>query len=550
MAANPSPMNNGPSAKRWAALETKRHPFTQAAEGCAEVTIPSVFLPIGERESMNHAKIVARTPWQNTGARGVNNLASKLLLTLLPPNEAFFDFKVTEQKLLDRLEKDEILADEVKRALQKMQFRVLDEIENEGMRNDVFEMLRHLIVTGNYALFIPDDGPIRGYDLSCYVAKRNRRGDLLEAILREGVDEQTADDAVKKIIETKYPDRKQSKEQQQDRQPIFLFTHWKRTTNGRFKVHQEVCGEVVEGSEGDYTVEEAPLLVLRFRKVEGEDYGRGLCEEHIGDLKALNSLSRSIVQAAAASAKVLFGVDPAATTDPDELAALENLGFFQGKEGDVWALRVDKQGDLQVAQAAVAGLKEELAFVFMLNSAIQRNGERVTAEEIRYMAGELEDALGGVYSLLSQDFQLPFVRRVMFRLQKRGELPVLPQKAIKPVVVTGLEAIGRGHDLQRTRALITDLTGLMQVDKTGEVARRVKLSPLLDNLVQGHGIKLSVIKSEKEVAEEREAEQNAMAQQAVTGAAINALGKGAEKAAVNMADAAIPPDGQPPTGGQ
>lgn len=544
--ATTSPINNGPSAKRWSALETKRNPFTQAAEACAKVTIPSVFLPIAERQG-SHEKTISKTPWQNVGARGVNNLASKLLLTLLPPNEAFFDYQLAYE-VRKRIANDEVMQDEIRRALQEMQMRVLDEIESEGMRNDAFEMLRHLIVTGNYALFVPDDGPIRGYDLACYVAKRNRRGDLLECILREGVDEQTADPAVKKIIEAKYPDR-QNPEQMQDREPVFLFTHWKRLSSNRFSVHQEVCGEIVEGSKGEYPAEEVPLLVLRFRKVEGEDYGRGLCEEHIGDLKSLNSLSRSIVQAAAASAKVLFGVDPAASTDPDELAALENLGFFQGKEGDVWALRVDKQADLQVANAAIQSLKDELAFVFMLNTAIQRNGERVTAEEIRYMAGELEDGLGGVYSLLSQDFQLPFVKRVMLRLQKRGELPPLPDKAIKPVIVTGLEAIGRGHDLQRTRALITDLTGLMSVDKSGEIAARVKLSDLLTNLVEGHGIKLSVIKSEKEVAEERAAAQQGMMQQAVAGAAINALGKGAEKAAMNAADAAIPPNATP-TGGQ
>ncbi|WP_416142518.1 portal protein [Escherichia coli] len=46
----------------------------------------------------------------------------------------------------------------------------------------------------------------------------------------------------------------------------------------------------------------------------------------------------------------------------------------------------------------------------MPNSAVQRTGERVTAEEIRYVASELEDTLGGVYSILSQELQLPLVR--------------------------------------------------------------------------------------------------------------------------------------------
>ena len=40
----------------------------------------------------------------------------------------------------------------------------------------------------------------------------------------------------------------------------------------------------------------------------------------------------------------------------------------------------------------------------MLQSSVQRDAERVTTEEIRYLAGELEDTLSGIYSILSQDF--------------------------------------------------------------------------------------------------------------------------------------------------
>ena len=50
-----------------------------------------------------------------------------------------------------------------------------------------------------------------------------------------------------------------------------------------------------------------------------------------------------------------------------------------------------------------------MSYAFLLNTAIQRDAERVTAQEIRYMAQQLETAMGGIYSLLSQEFQLPLV---------------------------------------------------------------------------------------------------------------------------------------------
>lgn len=65
------------------------------------------------------------------------------------------------------------------------------------------------------------------------------------------------------------------------------------------------------------------------------------------------------------------------------------------------------------------------------------------------MAGELEDALGGVYSILSQEYQLPYVMRVIDRLTKKKKLPALPEGIAKPTIVTGLEALGRGHDLTK-----------------------------------------------------------------------------------------------------
>ena len=90
-----------------------------------------------------------------------------------------------------------------------------------------------------------------------------------------------------------------------------------------------------------------------------------------------------------------------------------------------------------------------MSFAFLLNSAVQRNGERVTAEEIRYVAGELEDTLGGIYSLLSQELQLPLARRLVAQLSSGGQIPDIPSDLVDMEVITGVEAIGRGHDLNK-----------------------------------------------------------------------------------------------------
>ena len=113
-----------------------------------------------------------------------------------------------------------------------------------------------------------------------------------------------------------------------------------------------------------------------------------------------------------------------------------------------------------MAQETAQRITERLSFAFLLNSSVQRNAERVTAEEVRYMAQELETALGGVYSILSQEFQLPLVRLLLARLESDGKMPKMPKDSIKPQIVTGLEALGRGQDLTKLAQFLTYLQPL------------------------------------------------------------------------------------------
>ena len=70
------------------------------------------------------------------------------------------------------------------------------------------------------------------------------------------------------------------------------------------------------------------------------------------------------------------------------------------------------------------------------------------------MAQELEGTLGGIYSILSQEFQLPLVKRLIAFMTKEKRLPEFPEETVKPAIVTGLEALGRGHDFDKLMAFM------------------------------------------------------------------------------------------------
>jgi hypothetical protein len=121
-----------------------------------------------------------------------------------------------------------------------------------------------------------------------------------------------------------------------------------------------------------------------------------------------------------------------------------------------------------------------------LNTAVQRDAERVTAEEIRFMAHELDDALGGVYTLQSQEFQLPFVNARMWLMRMAGEMPRLPGDVVHPAILTGYDALGRQSDrakLTRYSATVAQGIGAEKVDTYivgGEFCRRLATADGID----------------------------------------------------------------------
>jgi hypothetical protein len=112
-------------------------------------------------------------------------------------------------------------------------------------------------------------------------------------------------------------------------------------------------------------------------------------------------------------------------------------------------LHADKHNDFKTVETAIARLEQRLSRAFLMTTSIQRDAERVTAEEIRLLAANLEEQLGGIYSLLSVEFQHPYIILLIKQLQRARKIAPWPNDMVTPSIVTGLEALGRGHDLQK-----------------------------------------------------------------------------------------------------
>ena len=419
-----------------------RRPYLDRAQEASKLTIPSLVPDDGHTSNSTF-----ETPWQSTGSRGVNNLAAKMLLALFPPNSPFFRMKVDEVTLA---ELEAGTRGDLEKGLTVYERVATDDIEDSKSRSSFYQGFRHLVVAGNVLLFNTKDGKVRMYPLSRYVVKRDAEGNVYEIIATDATVWGALSADFKEIAAQvgAAPGAEDDKE-------VTIYTVVKRMGN-KWEVLQEIEGVIVPGSEGSYPLDANPWIPLRFTAIDGESYGRGLIEELYGDLSALDALSQAITEGSAASAIVRFLVDPNGVTEAADLNESDNGDFVNGREQDISSVQVNKFADLRVALEKTADLKQDLAYAFLMNSSVQRQAERVTAEEVRFMAQELEDALGGIYSVLGEELQLPLVTYRLNRLAAKGKLPKLP-KEIKPKIITGLEALGRAAEHQRLRVFVGDM---------------------------------------------------------------------------------------------
>ena len=478
----------GTAQGRYQSCSINREVFLERARDSSELTLPTLIPP-------KSASNVTRypTPYQGIGARGVNNLASKLLLALLPPNSPFFRMKIDDY-VIKELEGEQQLKTEIESGLSQIERAIMTDIELNADRVAIFEALKHLIIAGNVLLYVSDEG-LRVFSLERFVCKRDPMGNVLEIVTKESLSPTSLPKEIVEAVKARLDS---------DEKTVELYTHVYKDKN-KWSVYQEVKGIELPKSRGTFPLDASPYIPLRWNRVDGEDYGRGFVEEYYGDLKSLEGLTKAIVEGSAAASKVLFMVSPNGTTRARKLAESPNGAIIEGQANDVSVLQLNKFADFRIAYDAMRGIEQRLQLAFLLNASVQRDAERVTAEEIRYMAQELEDTLGGVYSILSQEFQLPYVMRKMRVMEKGNKLPQLPKNTVRPSIITGLEALGRGNDKNK---LISFLSTLSQTLGADVIQQFVNIPDAIKRLATSEGIDPEgLIKSQEQIQQEMQQQQ-------------------------------------------
>jgi hypothetical protein len=492
---------------RYQFLATDRQPFLDSGREAARLTLPYL---LTEQGLANGGHLIV--PWQSVGAKGVNVLASKLMLSLFPVNTSFFKLQINDAEVASIPEVTPQIRSEIDLSLAKMERMIMQQIAESSDRIILHTAMKHLIVTGN-ALVFAGKKALRVYPLDRFVVNRDGDGNPIEIITREIIHRSL----LPKEFQKPLLDDQDSNSPGADgprfglagassTEEATVFT-WVKLKDGQWRWHQEVDDKVIPGSESNSPKNINPWLPLRFNVVDGEDYGRGRVEEFLGDLRSLEGLMQSMVEGSAAAAKVVFLVSPSATTKPQSLARASNGAIIQGRPDDVGVVQVGKTADFRTVQEMIQNLTQRLSDAFLILNV--RQSERTTASEVQAVQQELNEQLGGIFGNLTTELLQPYLNRKLFLLTRNKAIPQLPKGLVMPTVVAGLNGIGRGQD---RAALLEFLTTVGQAMGPEALATYVNPTEILKRLSAASGIdSLGLIKTPEELdAEKQQAQQQAM----------------------------------------
>lgn len=479
---------------RWQELSADRRGFILRTERYAAVTIPKVCLPDDIKqttESIQH-------DYQSVGAQATNHLTNKLMLAMFAPSRPFFRLDPSTE-LSKQLAANNITEDQLRTGLVEGEQRAIRVLDQRAVRPKLYETLRHLIITGNVLLDMTDDALPRVIALKRYAVKRSISGRLIEILIHERVMYDELEDEVKEAVPGK-----------QGKQPVD-FLRWYRWSKGRWHLTVHVDSQQLPDAFGnDWAETDFPVHVLTWDLADEHDYGTGLVEDYSGDFGTLSTLSEAEVKSAILSSDYRWLANPSGITDLNAFKQSVTGDVIAGQKDDLTLVAMVSGNALEQIGKTADKFVQRIGRAFLLGTAVTRDAERVTAEEIRMQANELETALGGVYSRLAVELQLPLVRWLL----KAIDVTIEGTK-LEPTIVTGLAALSRAADASQLKQFLADASAAAQMPE--QVLIRLQWENVLGTLAAASGLNATkYVRPEAEVqqdlAAQRQAEADAQAQ--------------------------------------
>lgn len=462
-------MKHTTASSFWQEREGKRSNMLLRLERYAAMTIPKVLHP----ESYDQSNDPDTQDYQSLGAQGTTHLSNKLMLAMFAPSRPFLKLQASEKFLKEAAAKANITETQVNAVLVQGERRAIKKLDSLAQRPKLFQVMRSLIVVGN-CLLVLEKKSMRVMSIRNYVVKRNVKGEVIELCIREKVLFNELDPAVQTQLAMRYTGDSE----------VYFYKWLKRQENGQMAMTQWVEDmQLPEKFNGRWAIDKCPYQVLTWDLSDDADYGTGLVEEYARDFEAVSVLSEAIVNGGVLSAEFRWMVNPNGITSVEDVANSNNGDALPGLEQDVKPVSGGNPKALEVLAQSLDRWERRISRGFLMGSAIIRDAERVTQEEVRMTANELETAYGGVYSTLAASLQKP----VGVWLLDASDFS-LQGTQIEVTIVTGLDALSRNGDLENFRLAVSDLAQISQLPEP--LQKRLRFDEVKSFIGQGRNVDL------------------------------------------------------------
>lgn len=498
------------ASERFSSLDHERSGLKSRLEAYSQLTLPYLMPDDNYNQKLDHLP----TQFNSIGARGINHLANKMMLVLFNSPSPFYRYELDDKQKADLFELglDESAISEL---LAQLEQSVYKEFNKVNLRPKLFEVLKQLICLGNSLLCLEDTESAEVVPFRNYVCKRSRKGTLLEGVIKRPTAYVELTDEVQEIYNrqvTKISDHNKDScnvdlyEWIRLDGEYYIIEHWLDRIKLPDNYHKRVAKD------------ELTSYFITWVLTDGADYGTGLVEENYGDLTAVDIASEAVSDGNIIASTHKWLVNNGSQMDVDEVKNSANGSVHVGAKDDLTLLVAPNVQNLRISLEVLQAYEKRIGQVFLLNSAVVRDAERVTTEEIRMQVQELDTSLGGAYTRLAHALQLPVAK---FLVANSNGL-VAKETKLTPIIVTGTDALNRSIEVERLNTFVSQAVQFVNLPE--HILPYLKLDVIFNMLAAGAGIaKNAVVRTEQEVSQiNQQKQQQAMQQQVAATAADTA----------------------------
>lgn len=487
-ASKPSIYSKDSIKEKFDVLKQERSNYESTWELCAQYTLPEMYL--SEEVRSKGIDPEDTLVGDSGGAELLSNLSGQVMKWAFPAKGAFFRYMAKEGSELANLTKskrNDILLRLEESAMQALKDRMFSSVS--------LDILIGMLGLGNVVYLVPEKkgNAIQVFDLNDTVIKRSPSGIVTDIIIRECYEYRFIKDTYKKQITVK---------EYNDYDIVEVYTHVSLNSDKKYEVRYAIDTEDLPYNGNYFTEHTCPYRVSALNPKKNTNYATGIVQRYLALIHKSSVYSDTATDTAVSGSLLNWLIKNGSAIDPEEFSQREQGQAFYGQKDDVTPIMADVSKHLQLTDIAHNKINQTLHRVFLMFSAIQRDAERVTAEEIRTIASRLEESHTGLKSTIGDTLQRPLAMLALHLIDDK-ELNQY-KDSIDVYVVSALEAMSRNAEQDNLLVTLNDTSILNSVSP--QVQEVLKTNKVIGDIFSNRGYQSSeYIKTEEEVMQERQA---------------------------------------------